>query len=238
MRRLLARLGRRLFRWRSALPLAFLPVAALAAQRGPEAHAPWTISASVLLAVGLGVRAWVAGYAPARSSMRGVRRFQADTLSVDGPYGLVRHPLYAANVLVAAGLLLLLREPLAALLGVGLVTLAYAAIGVAEDAFLAERFGEVHARWRARTPGFVPRALGAPVPARAYSVRTLLRREHPTWLGVALLALAADGTSRSLLAGNLRLSRGWIAVTLAAAVAFGVLRTIKYTTRHLHVPGR
>jgi protein-S-isoprenylcysteine O-methyltransferase Ste14 len=240
VQRLLVGLGRRLFRWRSALPLVLVPVAALAAALGPASAGPAdvTLFAPGFLVLGLVLRAWVAGHAPARASMRNVHRFQADALSVHGPYSLVRHPIYVANVFVAAGLLLLLREPVATCVGIALIACIYAAIGAAEDAFLAERFGETHARWRARTPAFLPRTLRAARPPLAYSVRTVLRREHPTWLAVPLLALAIDTWSRSLVAGNPSVSRGWMAVTVVAALAFALLRTIKYRTRRLHVPGR
>ncbi|HWP65025.1 MAG TPA: isoprenylcysteine carboxylmethyltransferase family protein [Candidatus Limnocylindria bacterium] len=73
-----------------------------------------------------------------------------------GPYAHVRHPLYAAILLMAAGTLAahVSRATIAA--GVGFAV-GIALKGRAEDRELARRFGE---RWRAyaaRVPAFVPR---------------------------------------------------------------------------------
>ena len=73
-----------------------------------------------------------------------------------GPYARIRHPLYAAILLLAAGTLIAhtSRATLAASVGF--------AIGIAlkrraEDRALAQRFGEQWQAYAARVPAFVPR---------------------------------------------------------------------------------
>lgn len=231
-------LGRWLFRRRSLLPIFLLPVVALSVAVGrPEPGGGWTWVSGVLVAIGLSLRALVIGRVPARTSVRNVHRFQAETLNVTGMYSLVRHPLYLANVVVAAGLLAALREPVGAAIGVVAVGFLYVAISSAEDAFLAARFGEAHARWRARTPAMLPTSRGWLPSPNPFSWRTVLRKEHPSWLAVPLIGLVIDGLTSWRL-GNPSVSSGWIGTTGLGVVAFSLLRTLKYRTRLLHVPGR
>jgi protein-S-isoprenylcysteine O-methyltransferase Ste14 len=79
----------------------------------------------------------------------------------NGPYAHLRHPLYAAILLVAVGTLAAhsSRATLAATFG---LTVGTALKRRAEDKALEERFGE---RWRAyarRVPAFVPRLSRVP----------------------------------------------------------------------------
>jgi protein-S-isoprenylcysteine O-methyltransferase Ste14 len=126
------------------------------ASGGRLAWHPFWASVGVAVAwLGLGLHAWARwtlarGWSPAVTP-------PADAPLVEaGPYARIRHPLYAAILLLAAGTLMahLSRATLAASLGF--------AIGIAlkrraEDRALEQRFGE---RWRtyaARVPAFVPR---------------------------------------------------------------------------------
>jgi protein-S-isoprenylcysteine O-methyltransferase Ste14 len=118
-------------------------------------HPAWAAIGVTVAWLGLALHGWARwtlarGWSPVVSP-------PADAPLVEaGPYARIRHPLYAAILLLAAGTLMAhtSRATLSASLG--------AAIGIAlkrraEDRALEQRFGE---RWRAyaaRVPAFVPR---------------------------------------------------------------------------------
>jgi protein-S-isoprenylcysteine O-methyltransferase Ste14 len=80
---------------------------------------------------------------------------EAHTLVKHGPYAHVRHPIYAAGLLLAAGSFLAHPSPAAASLAggfsAGLVLKARL-----EDRTLAATFGEEYRRYAARVPALVP----------------------------------------------------------------------------------
>lgn len=83
-------------------------------------------------------------------------------LVTSGPYARVRHPMYTAILLWAAGLLLTSANLAAA--GPWLALTALAASRVAdEEAALAEAFGDAYRAYARRTGRFLPR-LGPPAP--------------------------------------------------------------------------
>lgn len=92
---------------------------------------------------------------------RGLRRGE---LVTRGPYALVRHPLYASNILFTApGLALLIRSWLL----VPLPIVMYAACRLLlanEEKRLEDRFGEPYGAYRRSTPALLPfgRRKGAP----------------------------------------------------------------------------
>jgi len=82
--------------------------------------------------------------------------FAGHTLKTDGPYALVRHPMYLGIVLFHIGASLVLESPL--LLGataLGVVPFTAIRIG-GEEKVLREAFGERYARYSERTPALIP----------------------------------------------------------------------------------
>jgi len=86
----------------------------------------------------------------------GVVQVRAQHVLVErGPYRVVRHPIYLAGLLLAAGTLLAHPSPASACLGGGF------AAGVVLKAWLEERalrgvLGEQYARYAARVPALIP----------------------------------------------------------------------------------
>jgi hypothetical protein len=107
---------------------------------------PWFLAGAVLFLAGLASRLWSKGI---------LRRNAAVTAT--GPYALCRHPFYAANLALDLSLCLLAGRPGLMLLYAPIFLLAYFPTMRREESSLSKRFGESYARYRRRTPRFVPR---------------------------------------------------------------------------------
>jgi protein-S-isoprenylcysteine O-methyltransferase Ste14 len=79
---------------------------------------------------------------------------EARTLVTSGPYKYVRHPLYAAEIVIVLGMILQYQQPSSLLLG-GIVIALQVARSVHEERVLLQAFPEYEA-YRARTRRFVP----------------------------------------------------------------------------------
>lgn len=120
--------------------------------RPPALFPAWAVGLGQLLGfVLLGAaafgRIWCSVYVAGRKN---------DVLVTEGPYSVVRNPLYAFSFLGAVGFGLMVENPiLALLLAIGFL-LYYRAVVREEEALLAGAFGEVYAAYRERTPRWIP----------------------------------------------------------------------------------
>jgi protein-S-isoprenylcysteine O-methyltransferase Ste14 len=156
--------GHRLFKSRSLVPFALLPVVILALPDSSRA-ARQLGDASVLvqwLAIavaftGLLIRCAAVAYAPDGTSSRDTRALRAPSLNTTGMYSIVRHPLYLGAGLMWVGIAM----SLGVWWLVAIVAMAYwlyvERLMVVEEAFLAETFPVEFPRWAARTRAFLPR---------------------------------------------------------------------------------
>lgn len=79
-----------------------------------------------------------------------------NSLASTGPYGVVRHPQYAALMVFMFGFVLEWPTVLTLVMFPILVTI-YSSLAQREDSESLERFGEKYALYAASTPAFVPR---------------------------------------------------------------------------------
>lgn len=115
----------------------------------------WRWAGVVLVAVGLGLRAW---------GMRTLGRFYTRTLRTiddqrvvrEGPYRLVRHPGYCGSLLVWTGYSLGLGSWIALPVTAVLLAVAYTWRINAEERLLLGAFGEAYAEYRRHTKRLVP----------------------------------------------------------------------------------
>lgn len=132
-------------RWatRARVPLHFLLAALLVwlARPTPKLFA----AGSVLVLLGLLVRAWAAGH---------LRRDKP--LTVSGPYAYVRHPLYLGSALVLAGFALASGEALVAIAAAAYFLVLFVPVLGREDKERG-RLSELHAAYAAQVPTFLPR---------------------------------------------------------------------------------
>jgi protein-S-isoprenylcysteine O-methyltransferase Ste14 len=243
MRESLRRHGDWLFRRRSYVPVALLPVvaagvAATAHPLPPGRERLWELLCFLLSLLGLAVRAWTVGTAPAGTSGRNQGRQIADQLNTTGPYSIVRNPLYLGNALMWAGVVLYARNPWLALAVALAFWIVYERIVYAEEEFLRERFNGEFEAWATATPAFVPRPRSYRPAALPFSFRNVLRREYSGLFALVLLFTAVVLEWWRFATGRWYADPVWLSAAAASAVLYLTLRTLKRRTRLLNVEGR
>lgn len=243
--------GSFLFRWRGHLPLLLLPMAAAAVldseyflrifgEFGEEA---WEIFCLFVSLIGLCVRGITVGYAPRGTSGRNTKAQRAETLNTEGPYSVVRNPLYLGNYLILLGFVLAIKVWWFVLLACLIFAVYYERIILAEEAFLQQQFGKVYTDWASRTRAFFPNLRLWHKPELPFSFRNVLRREYNGFFLIVVFFTANEAVYDLLVEGEdldewLTTEFGWIVFFAAGAVVFVTLRWLKRHTRLLRVSGR
>jgi protein-S-isoprenylcysteine O-methyltransferase Ste14 len=111
------------------------------------------IAAIVLVALGAWLRVWGASYVGV--SIVQSPSMHGDAILADGPYCRTRNPLYLGTILHTIGLSILM-PPSGAIFCIGLVWLFQVRLALAEEPFLAQRFGEPYVEYRKAVPRFLP----------------------------------------------------------------------------------
>lgn len=159
MRSFIIRYGNFLFKYRNvlfpvvllALFLLFSPVPFM---HDPELDIYMDIAGVLIILSGLGLRAAVIGLAYIKRG--GVnKKIHADILVTNGLFAHCRNPLYAGNLLIVAGLLVIFNNPWIYLVGGGFFMFSYVAIVLAEECFLLQKFGDEYKEYCERVNRWV-----------------------------------------------------------------------------------
>lgn len=126
--------------------LAFVLVAVVSYWGKPQPV--WFWIGVPLIVIGEAIRMWASGHIKKNRE-----------LATDGPYAIVRHPLYTGNILTMAGFCFAATTWWAWVFFVVLIWFFYPAAIRYEDYKLHRFFGEQWETWRATTPALVPRRL-------------------------------------------------------------------------------
>lgn len=216
-----AKSGAWLFRWRSYLPLVFLPLYIYALSGFSRVSVDdslgerWEVFCVLVSFSGILVRALVVGQTPHRTSGRNTFEQVADTLNTTGAYSVVRHPLYLGNFLSWLGIAMFTQDFFVVLVSVLAFALYYERIMFAEEKFLRERFHSDFDKWADRTPAFIPDIKRWKASTVPFSWRMVLRREYSGFFAVVVTFTAFD-----VIRGWFE--RGWVRLELPWAVFLGV----------------
>lgn len=98
----LSKIGRHLFRHRAIIAGVAFVILIIAAnpRQSMVGHAA--------VGIGLLVRSWAAGYIGSKGRRR---EFRASYIVINGPYRLLKHPLYFGNFFLVTGILILYNPP-------------------------------------------------------------------------------------------------------------------------------
>ncbi len=176
--------GQWLFRRRSVMP-AFLAVALLPAldsfqfiQNCHVRQIYWELGCLTISLFGLFVRGLTVAFIREGSSGRELSTPRADRLNTSGLYSVVRNPLYFGNMLIWFGIVSMLHQWWLSGLILLISYIYHRTIIVAEEAYLASRFGSAYLEWRQRTPAFIPDLRGWTPPELPFLAVMVLRREY------------------------------------------------------------
>jgi protein-S-isoprenylcysteine O-methyltransferase Ste14 len=229
----LADTGSVLFRWRSYLPLVFLPLLVYALSDFSRASIDekwgerWQVFCLAVSMSGILVRALVVGQTPHRTSGRNTSEQVADTLNTTGMYSIVRHPLYVGNFLSWFGIALFPQSFLVLLVCVLAFALYYERIMLAEEKFLANKFQGAFREWADRTPAFIPNLRGWRRSRVKFSWRMVLRREYSGLFAIVVTFTFLDVMRGYFERGWIRLEPGWAIFLAAGTLLYAALRWAK-----------
>ena len=111
----------------------------------------------------------------------------------EGPYGLVRNPLYVGNFFISAGLALYSGSLILLLLTMCLFTVQYYYIVKYEESLLAEIYGEEYLTYCQNVPAWIPRRGGAETVPQSFAPHESLVKafasEKKTLMAIAAVML-------------------------------------------------
>lgn len=240
--------GARLFRWRSYLPLALLPVGLAAIWEsgdfdrwfGESGEELWVVLCLVIAMTGQAIRTYAVGHVPPGTSGRNTHEQRAVRLNTTGLYSVCRHPLYLANFIAFAGILMAVQIWWFVILGVLAFWIYYERIMVFEEAFLFDKFGAPYAEWSARTPAFIPALKLWRRPDLPFSWKMVLRREPYGYFAIISVFFVIELVADVVVEGDafaswLHEDAVWPVMFVIGAVLFFTLRTLKKHTRLLRL---
>lgn len=123
------KIGKLLFKYRALVAVPFFVVLVMRSRPAGSLLIP-----VILTLIGLVIRAWAAGYIG--NAARG-RDFRSQFRITNGPYKLLRHPLYIGNFLLVAGTIFLFNPlPWLAAVLIGIFLIEYGLFIVAEEKYI------------------------------------------------------------------------------------------------------
>lgn len=105
------------------------------------------VAGTILILSGIGIRIWAGLYIGGHKNRE---------LVTQGPYSLVRNPLYTGNLVSALGVMLMTQSPVAALLVLTGLSVIYVGTIAHEEKHLLKIFGETYADYLHSTPRLIP----------------------------------------------------------------------------------
>ncbi len=238
--------GNTLFKYRSYLPLIFLGIGLVVfyyqktqMAMPPLSQSYWYICFGVGI-LGLLVRIYTVGHTPAGTSGRNTDEGQlAEELNQTGIYSIVRHPLYLGNFLMWLAVVLLTANTWFIVAFTFCYWLYYERIMFAEEAFLRRKFGDAYLKWAADKPAFIPKVQRPTTPKYPFSIRKVLSKEKNGLAAMFLLFWIFELVGSYADYGQfVFVYTFWFWGTVASAVLYLILKTLKYQTKILAEEGR
>ncbi len=244
LREQFVRSGNWLFQRRSWLPLIplGLVIIGLGGYEYPAGsralHHWWGVLCIAVGLIGAWIRALTVGYIAGGTSGRNRTRQAAEVLNRRGVYSVVRHPLYLGNYFMWLAAALVPRNPWIVVVVTLAFWLYYERIMMAEEAFLAGKFGQDYDEWAARTPAFIP-ALGQwQSEDRPFSFKMVLRREHSAVYGLLAAVIVLEQAADMVASGSFTLDPFWVWIFGVTTALFLVVILLKRHTSLLEVTDR
>lgn len=197
----------------------------------------FTLISVILVAAGMALRAYTVCTTPKGTSGRNTDRQVADVLNTKGIYSVVRHPLYLANYLIWAGLLVYTMNAFAFVIVSLVYWIYYERIMLAEESFLRTKFGNQFEEWARQVPAFVPKMSIFKPGTMRFSWKTFIRREYATLMSVVVTYTVIDYILFYLISAHsysdLLIVRPSMIVAIVYAVMAVSIKIVKHKTNWL-----
>jgi protein-S-isoprenylcysteine O-methyltransferase Ste14 len=188
--------GNFLFRYRNGIGPVALVLALLVGQPSypfgrADLDLAFDVAGALVALAGQALRILTIGFEYIERGGRN-RQVYASSLVQGGVFGQSRNPLYVGNILICAGLALVVNSWAFYLLMIPFVLLTYFCIVAAEEAFLRDKFGQEYEAYCRRVPRWLPRWSGwqRSTEGMRFNWRRVLVKEYNTVL-LLLLSLVA-----------------------------------------------
>lgn len=192
-------IGNFLFKYRNGLfPLLILalfalarpPATAFGSEPGEDLK---DLAAVAIVALGLVIRASVIGFAYIKRGGK-AKRVYAENLVTGGMFGVTRNPLYVGNMLVYSGVFLMHGHPAVVALGILAFAFCYQCIVLAEEAYLADKFGAGYAAYRAEVPRWTLRLsrFRESTEAMSFNLPKVILNDYTTIANAVMMLSAAE----------------------------------------------
>ena len=221
--------GNFLFRYRNYLfPLVVLAIVLFTTPGAAVPGSITTFCGIVVILAGQAVRAAVIGLDYIKRG--GIdKKVAADALVVTGIFAHCRNPLYVGNFLILCGLLIAYDNLWALLGGALFFYLAYSAIVITEENFLATKFGNEYLEYCVRVPKWAFRVSGLreTLLGSRFNWRRVINKDYTTmstWLITLILLLTYRSIHES---GHELNSAVWLTATLCIAAVLAMTCLVK-----------
>ena len=239
-RRFLIAAGHLLFHRRNyVFPLVFGAVALASRPRaflGSESADAWLDLAGILVILsGQALRVLVIGLtAIEHEGKKG--RIHSDDLIVEGIFRHSRNPLYLGNLLVFAGLFLVLNSPAGWLVGAPFFLFTFWTMILAEEEYLERTFGAAYQGYRRGVRRFLPsfRGWGLTMRTLRFDGRRVIGKEYGStfaWITTLLLILVWERFAWRGQEGAASVAPRVLSVWAVAIAGYATARGLKRTGR-------
>ncbi len=189
----IVRFGDFVFKHRDTLPIPFIIGAVLIliftkpTFSTLNARLSLFVTGGIIILIGESIRIWAVGYS---GSTTRSKKLIADRLVTEGPYSIVRNPLYVGNFLIALGFSLLANAAVLVPLVIVYFVIEYYPIVRREEYFLLEKFGDTYSLYLRDVPRFFPKKFKT---KKAVYDPSALKGERWTVLGIVLMFVCMIG---------------------------------------------
>jgi protein-S-isoprenylcysteine O-methyltransferase Ste14 len=140
-------------------------------------HALWGSAGAFIVLLGVLLRSWSAGVL-----------HKSEILARQGPYAIIRHPLYMGSLLIGLGFCMITGDLVNIITILVLAIVLYIPKKIYEEKKLSEKFGTQWVAYTSEVPAFIPYKI--PSPSTVFSGFSLERWRHNHEYEAALVCMS------------------------------------------------
>lgn len=161
------------------------------------------------------------------------RRIYAENLVTGGVFAHCRNPLYAGNILIVIGFMLISGNIMGIVLGSVVFMAIYRLIVFSEERFLTEKFGQPYIDFCADVPRWLPRLKGwrETIGNYEFDWPGVAVKEYGTLFTSAMISLGLISWKLNLAGRLAQNEEAVLAAALSIVTAYSIVRFLKKTER-------